>query len=501
MRALLLVTLTGCIAPPPADEPDAPTPEAIDPDGPPFVRWTDQAGLGDVPLGGHGVAAADVDGDGQPDLFVPGLRSEADSCSHRLYLNRGGTFEDVSAQWLPCEQPHSAPGATLADYDNDGDPDLFLARIGPDQVWRNDGDRFVVVDAGIGGPADAISASMALGDYDADGWLDLYAVRHELVGLSGPGQPRPPDALYRNRGDGTFEDTSALLPAEMLLGAGFAAAWTDPDGDGDLDLYVVNDFGLDLNAQYYRNAGGTFQWFPNCGCALAMDGMGVAVGDYDGDERVDFWVSDRFGEHLLHNEGGTFVDATAAAGGIGGWQDEDLGTAWGPEFLDFDRDGWLDGVLAYGDELAHEVAPNRLLRNVGGRFEQVESGFEVEHDTRGVARLDFDGDGCEDLAFHGPTGFELYRNRCAPAGWLGIQLEGPASSRTPGGARVTVRTAAGVQTRELSVGSSSVHSSSSPTLLFGLGEEDEAEVEVVWPVSGLQSYGVLHSELRVLREG
>ncbi len=479
MRPLLaLLLLAAC---PSVEEEQPPI---VEPQGPPFERWTDRAGV-DVPEG-LGVSAGDVNGDGWPDLFLPALLGTGGEFGHRLFLNRGdGSFDDASADWLPRTTRHGAWGATLADLDGDGDLDIALAGTGPNRLWRNDGDGFVeLVSTTVDGDPQASGASIAAADWDGDGRLDLYVVNHEFQGQSGGGVPHPPDLLLRNLGDFAFEDVSALLPEARRAGAGFAAAWTDLDEDGDVDLYVVNDFGRDVPNQYFRNDGGSF--LPAdaiCACGLAVDGMGVATADYDGDERVDLYLSDRHGERLLRNLGGLTVETTATDGGLGDSTDASRGTSWTPEFLDFDRDGWPDLVLAFGDEFAHDPADNRLLRNVGGSFEEVEdSGFEDPRDTRGLALIDVDRDGCTDLALRGPTGFELYRGRCPDRGWIGLELEGLAA-----GARVEVM-AGRRQVHEVGVGSTSVHGSRDPSLRFGLGDAALEEVLVRWPEGAIDRW-------------
>ncbi len=294
----------------------------------------------------------------------------------------------------------------------------------------------------------------------------------KVTGTVVPGVPHPADRLLRNLGDGTFEDATGRLPAGRLEGAGFAAAWTDLDEDGDLDLYLVNDFGMDVPNQYFRNDGGTFVAAEEeCSCGLAIEGMGLTVLDYDGDERLDLYLSDRHGERLLRNLGGQMVETTAKHGALGDSLDSSRGTSWGTDVVDFDHDGWPDLVLAFGDEHANDPATNRLFRNLGGRFEEVASGFEDLHDTRGLAVLDFDRDGCDDLAFHGPTGFELYRGQCPDVSWIGFDLDTQSA-----GARIEVVTDR-VQVREVGIGSSSVHGSREPALRFGLA--DQALVEVI----------------------
>lgn len=485
MTLLLFLLLGGCSSPAP---PPGPTPTPAPWDGVPFERWTDASGI-DAPTAGYGVSAGDVDGDGWPDLLLPAVRAEGVDHGHRLWLNAGdGTFTDAGSAWLPQASPHAAWGATLVDVDADGDLDAAFAGTSANRFWRNTGAGFTEEDVGITGLFSVLTATWSAADFDADGDLDLYAVNHEFADQPGPGVPYPEDVLLRNRGDGTFEDASDLLPADRLAGAGFVSAWTDLDEDGDLDLYVVNDFGVDLPNQYFRNDGGTFTRADDlCACGVAIDGMGVAVGDYDGDQILDLYLSNRHGEHLLRNLGGQTVDTTAKHGALGDANDPRRGTSWGTDFLDFDRDGWPDLVLAFGDEFGDEPAPNRLFHNAGGRFEEVEDpGFDDLHDTRGLALLDFDRDGCTDLALRGPTGFELYRGRCPDVPWIGLELGTLAA-----GARVEV-VAGRVQVHEVGVGSSSVHGSRDPSLRFALPNPLE-EVRVRWPDGSVDAWSDLEA--------
>jgi len=463
-------------------------------------------------MGGSGAAVADVDGDGWPDLYLTGSLGPDGSVANRLYMNNGdGSFVDRTTLWglpsgvpaAPSEDTVIAVGATFADYDNDGDPDLFLANDGGNQLFRHEGTVFVDHSAasGLASPA-VLSSAMVLGDYDGDGLLDLLEVHHQDYSLGDPQSfnERPADRLYRNLGDGSFADVSPLLPQPTPHGAGFAAAWVDVDNDGDQDLYVANDHGHQLQPnQLYRNdgadgAGWLFTALAStCLCSLEASSMGIALGDYDRDGRVDLYVSNLLmdgGEVMLAGLGdGTFLDTSLSIGAVAAL-DGIRESSWGVEFLDFDNDGWQDLFVAFGSWQDNDFpSPNVLLRNVSGQFQVVaNSGTETAvQASEGVARFDYDRDGCVDVVVANIDGQpELYRNLCqGGSNWVGFDLQGTASNRDAVGAVVTLHSGTEQQRAEVTAGSTSVHSSSSKALHFGLGALSLAErVEVRWP-SGL----------------
>jgi len=515
----------------------------VDPTNPPLGRFetmTQGAGLfeldrTEVGLGGNGIGVGDINGDERPDLFIAGNLMMWGGVANRMYVNQGhGVFtEETVERGLPpgaSGSAHNVPSQTdiapvFADYDNDGDEDLFLVGATFNTLMRNDGGQFTDVTAQAGFIGERVfSMGVALADYDGDSFLDVLVVNHLTVpddlenegapGNEGGGEEEPlvgvPESLYHNNGDGTFTDVSHLLPEPDVAGMGFAASWIDVDRDGDPDLYVVNDEGVDLQPnQLYRNDGsdGNGGWlFTNisdsCGCQVAMFGMGAAIGDYDRDGDQDMYLTnldEGGGEILLQSQGdGMHVDVTLAAGARTG-NSGDRTTSWGTEFLDIDNDGFLDLFTAFGSLLNPDdrnsliPAPNVMLRGNGSSFSVAsDSGVEGSAgSSEGVAALDYDLDGCMDLVVQNLDGQPaLYRNRCEGSGsWIGFKLEGTLSNRDAVGAEVRLVTEDATQYAQVFAGSTSVHSGRTKKLHFGLGNATSVEsIQVAWPSGCIEQF-------------
>ena len=529
---LALLASAGCVAELVPDPEPEPTP-TFDPFAAPLfdLLGPEQTGIDHLGEWATGVGVADIDLDGLPDLFF------TDWFDSRIFRNLGDfRFEEMdNALWRapPREEPPAGRdvvfpsdpwGITFADYDNDGDPDLFLLASGPNRLFRNDGDwAWTEVTAETGWTGTEMTYSLAVNDYDRDGFLDLYFVNHIDIVLLGQGEGGEPDPngdidvevrtandyLWRNRGDGSFEDVTALLPAGTLNGTGWTALWSDLDLDGDRDLYVASEWRPTPDVQpnhLFRNDGsdGAGGWTftmvdEDCFCDVSIAPMGVTAGDFDRDGLQDIYMTNTFvsdstldgprgaGEVLLRNEGDlVFVDASIVTGADLSADEPDRRTiSWGTDFFDADNDGWLDLYVSYGPffEDPDSPQPNGLLISEEATFRLSEdSGLSVPDDTRGVITVDLDGDGCLDVIEAHPVSQPgIFRNRCASGKrWLQVELTGTTSPRDAIGAIVRVTVGDVTWTEELIMGS--VHSSPWKTLHFGLGTAVEVDrVEITWP--------------------
>ncbi len=485
---------------------------------------------------GTGACWLDYDGDGDLDLFLangsrldlkPGVGSPP---LDALFRNDGGRFTEVAAQ-AGVADARWGVGCAVADYDADGDQDLFVSHYGPDALYRNNGDgTFTDVGerAGVADPRWGTSAAFA--DYDGDGWLDLYVANYldfdpasvprrgsgtncKFRGVPvfcGPrGLPGTPDVLYRNNGDGTFRDASrsaGLRGDERFYGLG--VVWGDYDNDGDPDLYVAND--STPNLLYRNNGDGTLQEIGvRAGVGYSGDGreqagMGADFGDYDNDGRLDILVTNFSHDYVtLYRNGGDgyFSDVSFKAGLV----EPTLPTlGWGTRFFDYDLDGDLDLFVANGhvypevdrqDIGTSYLQPKHLFENTGGRYvertHQGGPGLDSRRSSRAAAFADFDEDGDLDILVTNIDGApELLESRGAHGHWLGVALRGSRPNLGAVGARLTIVAGGRRQIREVR-GDGSYLSYSDPRALFGLGEVGRVEsLEVRWPDGRLQTLQV-----------
>ncbi len=494
---------------------------------------------------GCGVALFDFDNDGWLDIFlvngaavdIPGRASRPTSYLFRN--NRNGTFTDVTQK---AGLTHSGwgQGCCVGDYDNDGFEDLFVTYWGRNVLYHNNGDGTftdVSKEAGVAGGKGRWGAGCCFLDYDRDGNLDLFVANY--IAYDPARAPKPGAAaicnyndipvpcgpqgfaggtnvLYRNRGDGTFEDVSEKAGIADPRGSstafftehnwrptgsyGMGAAAADLDNDGWPDIYVACDTAPSL--LYHNNHDGTFREIAvPAGSAfdengMAMSGMGVGIGDYDCDGWLDI-VRTNFSDQvstIYHNNGdGTFQDASLAAGL--GVNRKYLG--FGVGFADFDNDGWKDLFVANGHVYAQLAGRNlhitykqqRLLyRNLrNGRFDDVSASagraISSENVGRGCAFGDFDNDGDIDIVINNlDAAPSLLRNdRPNRNSWLMVKCTGTRSNRSAIGTRVKVTTGDHVQMDEVMSGSS-YYSHSDLRLHFGLGSAMQADkVEIAWP--------------------
>lgn len=469
-----------------------------------------------------GVAAFDANGDGLTDIYFTNgadarsLRKSERRHWNRLYQNLGEMrFADITESAGVAGRGYSM-GVAVGDYDNDGDPDLFVAGYRANILYRNDGrGRFsdVTSKAGIGSSGWAVAAGWF--DYDRDGSLDLFVVnyldwdpaderycgdrdRGLRIYCSPAYWPGLPNTLYRNRGDGTFEDVSEASGLSRHVGKGMSVAFADFDLDGLVDAFVANDTEPDF---LFRNLGnGTFEELGLLtGVALASDGapissMGVDFQDYDNDGLPDIHVTalNRQTFPLFRNVGDSLFEDATSLSGLHRLTISKSG--WATKFEDFDNDGMKDLFItaSHVNDLAEEFEDatyrqsNAVFKNSGdGTFEDVsdEAAVFPRAAHRGAAFADFDGDGRVDVVVSAIGGAaELWRNLSPTENrWLGIRLIGTASNVDGIGARVQIGS------QVLTASSSSGYASSSlAPLHFGLGPAPDLQfVRIDWP-SGTQ---------------
>ncbi len=483
---------------------------------------------------GCGAAFFDYDNDGWLDIFVLNgrtLEGIPHGTSNRLYRNnRDGTFTDVTVD-AGLVRSGWASAVCVGDYNNSGFDDLFVTYWGQNVLYRNNGDGTftdVTEDAGLARDDVRWGSGCTFIDCNRDGHLDLFVANYlefdfdsvPLPGESsvcvwkgvpvvcGPrGLRRGRNLLYRNNGDGTFADVSDESGiASATESYALTAVAADFDNDGWQDIFVACDSSPSL---LYRNNGdGTFtEEALERGCAVSEDGaeqagMGVAVGDYDLGGQLDLFKT-HFSDDtnvLYRNDGAGYFDDMTLRSGIGV---ETRYVGWGAGIADLDNDGLPDIFFVTGSvypQVAKEfdrypaATPRVVFRNLGGgRFEQLfdEAGPAIGEAkcSRGCAFGDFDNDGDVDILIvnlNEPP--SLLRNDLSGAGnWLKVKLEGTKSNRSAIGATVVVKYGDRTQAQAV-LSQSSFHSANDSRLHFGLGRENEADLEIRWPSGTSESY-------------
>ncbi len=493
---------------------------------------------------GSGLAWADIDGDQDFDLYVvnfPG-RHEApentgdmgDTAWNRLFRNDGDHFTDVTDVSGTADPEGFGMGASFADFDDDGDPDLYVTNWGPNRLFRNRGDGTFEEVAETLGVADPLwSIASVWGDFDRDGRLDLYVTNYVAIDTeidteidtpaAGEASTDPswegiplalnpnafdpqPNRLYRQRADGHFEDIAPGAGASNPEGRSLAATAVDLDGDGWLDLYVANDvspnallrnLGADLGDALFEDAStATGTADPRGSMGIAITDLQDADGASDGlpDLFVSHWVAQENALYQAVRSGPRQLEYRDKTRHLGLGEISTARVGWGAAFIDLDLDGRRDLVVANGSTLEDRVTtgptpdlvaqPMFLFWNTGSGFADLApvagAALAAPHVARGLAVADFDGDGDVDLAVSINRGSPLLLRNDGTTGhdWLAVRLTGPTAQRfgarlalTSGGQRQNLWWGAGV----------SFASGHAPEAVFGLGSAaGPADLVVTW---------------------
>ncbi len=415
------------------------------------------------------VSFCDFDGDGYDDLSF----SSAQNYPLFIYKNDVSIFDYITAN-LQLNDSLRSMNILWADYDNDGDKDLFCGVDNEStysRLYRNDNGIMVDVTIASGiGTVPSTCNSAAFADYNNDGWLDLFVTHYSEYTAN---------YLYKNNHDGTFTDVTieaGLAGYDSTSGyykLPFAVTFFDYDNDGWLDLHICNDH-FTKDFQYRNNGDGTFTDVSELsGADVGGFMMGIAVGDYDDNGFLDMYLSnDPFGNYLLKNNGdGTFTDVA-----------EDLGvtmnkSCWGTNFIDYDNDGDLDIYSC------SETSENGLFKNNGdGTFTRVTGiGLDGNFISYGCAIGDFDNNGYTDIAVHNDQSLSnVYKNNGGPNNWFKLNLRGVLCNRDGIGSRIEAYVNGKKQISELTCGTSYMSQNSNSTII-GTGSATIIDsIVVIW---------------------
>ncbi len=485
-------------------------------------------------LMGGGTAFFDHNNDGHEDIYMTGGYFR-----DKLYENQGdGTFIDIGAQaGLQATDSFQTTGVITGDIDNDGFREIFICTEGwngfqptqkrmPNILLYNNGDGTYTDISQSSGilPDSAWTTGASFGDYNKDGYLDIYVSNYvKTFGftydtanvLDGFAHTGYGNWLYLNNGNNTFTNvTTAMGVGDQ--GCALATTFTDHDRDGDVDIYIANDFGEFVipntlyNNEYPSNAFTDVS--DTTDADIGLYGMGIAIGDYDEDGDFDYYVTNLGRNVLLRNDGAKFVDVSTWAGVENTYVDTLLTTGWGTQFLDIDNDTYLDLFVSNGQIPAADFIatgpkdPHKLYRNdnASGTFSDISTSAGVNDSLigRGSAYGDYDNDGDLDLMsvivtdqiFYFPGSYsKLYKNENSSSNWVAMRLEGTISNKDAYGAQVELYTNGRMFIREVSGGCS--HASQNSTQVhFGLGSYTTVDSIIIkWPSGMDETYRDLYA--------
>lgn len=454
-----------------------------------------------------GFAVVDLDADGHLDL----LFSDAVE-GPKLFLgdgNFGFAAVDATTRGLPGPSDF-AHGVSAIDIEGDGDVDVFLLYKGFNRFFENDGTgnfTDITESLGLAGREDDRTISASWADFDRDGDLDVYVANHG-EGSYGPGDSYTPDPdhLYVQEPNGRFRDRIDWVVNEDQAGYAFLAGWVDLDDDGWLDLYIINDLAAEDPSitpnLFFHNAGGAdgegvwqLDHRPEAALDFHMLGMGLAIGDMDRDGDFDLHVTNAGPTTLARNDGGIFTDVSLAVAGFSDGSAGDI--SWATNWIDHDNDAEIELFTAFGhmptkvDGRAPNNTQNRLDQpdalwsTDGAAFEDIASALGVANTsrTRAAVVADIDRNGFPDLVtwalFDGPR---LHRAGCNENAWLRVQLEMDGENVDAVGARVEAWVDGAVHVMaDNAVGSDEVMCAGPAEVLLGLGDVDSVGLVVRWP--------------------
>lgn len=488
---------------------------------------------------GGGAAILDFDRDGWPDIHLPQgaawpVKNDQRQFVDHLFRNLGnGQFEDVTELSRIFDNQFSQ-GGTVGDFNNDGFDDLYITNIGGNRLFQNNGDgTFTDITDETGIAGNRFTASAIIADLNGDTWPDIYAVNYlsgddlftKICGdNSGVAAsclphlfPASQDQMYLNLGNGRFKEVTSQSGIVVPHGKGLGIVAADFDRSGKLSLFIANDVAPNFFFSNQTSQPGAPPQFIEqalpMGLSLNGDAqqessMGVAAGDADGDGLIDLFVTnfDNESNTLYRQEPGQiFLDVTQSAN----LTDNSVPLlGWGTQFVDGELDGRPDLIVTNGhvNDLRSKGRPYQMppqyFRNVGeGRFEEVSAStlgpfFEGQYLGRGMARLDWNRDGLEDVVIsHLDAPVALLTNTTKKRGhFLALRLVGVQSARDAIGTTVTVKSGSQTSVRQLTAGDGN-QSSNQRLLVFGLGENPQVDrVEIHWPSGQKQDFEDLKAD-------